>query len=527
MKGIYKFILVLSVAAVATGCIGKFEEYNRHPYQPPTVPVNNLLKTMFEVYASPQQNDCQFNNCMWACYSGHITSPHNWNRGTELFAYFNPRADWNQSTTNTFFTKIYSSHFIIEQSTGGEGVIYAISQLTRIHAMQQVATMQGPLPYSQVKAGETKVAYDDEPTAWAAMFEDLDEVIFILKNAAASGVSMDLQEVDQIYNGDCTKWLKFANTLKLRMAIRISGADPVLAQKKAEEAVADGVMTSIGDSAYDNGNSGQTNNGYKIVHSWGELRANACLVSYMNGYNDPRRAAYFSETTEPGAAGLYVGVRSGTSTPPAQNYNSYSSFRIATAVPEGGKDAGENPQPIMYASEAAFLRAEGALKGWNMGGTAKALYEEGIRLGFDEFKVSGADAYIADNTSTPGDHVDPRNSADSYTNKSEITIAWDESATTEQKLERIITQKWIANLLNPIEGWADFRRTGYPQIFPPVVNASQDGCTLERQMRRLEFPKNEYDGNEANTVAACAYLPGGVDSHNADLWWAKKSNGQY
>lgn len=525
MKGIYKFILLVCVAAWATGCIGKFEEYNRNPYQPPTVPVNNLLKSMFEIYASPQQNDCQFNNCMWACYSGHITSPHNWNRGTEIFAYFNPRDDWNQSTTNTFFTKIYSSYFIIEQSTGGEGIIYAIAQLTRIHAMQQIATMQGPLPYTQVKAGNTKVAYDDEPTAWKAMFEDLDAVIVTLKNAAASGISEDLAEVDQIYNGDCSKWLKFANTLKLRMAIRISGADPAYAQTKAEEAVADGVLTSVSESAYDNTNSGQTNNGYKIVHSWGELRANACLVSYMNGYEDPRRAAYFSEAASY-LGGGYVGVRSGTSTPPAQNYNDYSSFRIATAIPAGGKDAGENPQPIMYASEAAFLRAEGALMGWNMGGTAKSLYEEGIRLGFEEFKVAGADAYMQNNTLTPGDYVDPQHSVDNYTNRSEITIAWNEGATQAQKLEKIITQKWIANLLNPIEGWADFRRTGYPQIFPPVNNASQDGCTNERQMRRLKFPKNEYDGNQENTEAAANFLSGG-DTFNSDLWWALKSNGQY
>ncbi len=524
MKGIYKFILAFCVAAVATGCIGKFEDYNSNPYQPPTVPTNNLLSKMFEVYASPQQNSCQFNNTMWACYSGHVTTPQNWSRGTGVFAYFNPEPGWNQATTNEFFNYIYASHFIIEQSTKGEGVIFAISQLTRIHAMQQIATMQGPLPYTQVKAGETQVPFDDEPTAWKAMFDDLDKVIVTLKNAAASGVSEDLAEVDQIYRGDCSKWLKFANTLKLRMAIRISSADAELAKTKAEEAVADGVMTSVSESAYDNTNSGQTNNGYKIVHDWGELRANACLVSYMNGYKDPRRAAYFSKAAPSlGSSEEYVGVRSGTQNPPSPgNYSQYSSFKMAVEAIGESAHAGANPQAIMYASEAAFLRAEGALKGWNMGGSAKELYETGIRLGFEEFGVSGADAYIADNTSTPGDHDDPLNSADSYVNKSEITIAWDEAATAEQKLEKIITQKWIANLLNPIEGWADFRRTGYPQIFPPVVNASQDGCTLERQMRRLKFPQSEYNGNKENTEAACAFLPGGVDSHNADLWWAKK-----
>lgn len=525
MKGIYKFIILFCVAAGVIGCTAKFEEYNRNPYQPPTVPVNSLLKSMFEIYASPQQNSCQYNNCMWACYSGHMTAPHNWGRGTVLFAYFYPEDGWNQATTNEFFTKIYSSHFIIEDNTNAEGVIYAIAQLTRVHAMQQVATMQGPLPYTQVSAGSTQVPYDDEETAWKAMFEDLDEVIVTLKNAAsAAAVNEDLQEVDQIYNGDLTKWLKFANTLKLRMAIRISSADPAYAQTKAEEAVADGVMTSVSDSAYDTNNSGQTNNGYKIVHSWGELRANACLVSYMNGYQDPRRAAYFSKA-DASLGQEYVGVRSGTSTSPDKGtYDKYSSFKIATEPLNGRRDAGENPQPIMYASEAAFLRAEGALKGWAMSGTAKALYEEGIRLGFEEFNVSGAEAYMSNNTLTPGDHVDPLYTADSYTNKSNITIKWEDSATTEQKLERIITQKWIANLLNPVEGWADFRRTGYPQIFPPVHVHPSSECTVDRQIRRLKFPKSEYDGNEANTVAAAAFLSNGKDSFGTDLWWAKKSN---
>ena len=183
--------------------------------------------------------------------------------------------------------------------------------------------------------------------------------------------------------------------------------------------------------------------------------------------------------------------------------------------------------PIMYASEAWFLRAEGALRGWDMGGTAGELYEEGIRKSFEEFDVAGADEYMADSEKRPGSHTDPKSSMDSYTNQSTVTIAWNEGDTFQTKLERIITQKWIANLLNPLEGWSDFRRTGYPKIFPPVKSASQDGCGLQRQMRRLHFPESEYNGNRANTEAACAFLPGGQDSDNADLWWALKSNGQY
>jgi len=99
---------------------------------------------------------------------------------------------------------------------------------------------------------------------------------------------------NKLYKGDCSKWLKFANTLKLRMAIRISGVEPEYAQTKAQEAVLGGVMESVGDSSYDTTNGGINENGYAIVSGWPEVRANACLVSYMNGYNDPRRPAYFT-----------------------------------------------------------------------------------------------------------------------------------------------------------------------------------------------------------------------------------------
>ena len=527
MKKIYFILPLLAGILSVSGCTGKFEEYNRPPYQPTEFPDNDLLVKMFNVYASPQQNDCQFNNCMWACYSGQITAPYDWGRGTAIFAYFNAEEGWNQVTTNNFYSKIYPNFFELKEKKGAEGLIYSIALLTRVYAMQEIATLQGPLPYTTVKKGDIYVKYDSEQAAWTAMFEDLDFVIYNLKKAAPSGTNADLQQVDCIYRGNCAKWLKFANTLKLRMAIRLSGVAPEFAKLKAEEAVADGVMTSTDDSAYDTTNSGQTNNGYKIVDGWGELKANACLVSYMNGYQDPRRSAYFTEAAED-LGGGYIGVRSGTTNPPVPNtYKGYSTFKIAVEANPGLINAGANPMPIMYASEAAFLRAEGAVRGWNMNGTAKALYEEGIRLSFEEFGVRGADDYMRNSTLTPGDHNDPVVQADSYENQSNITIAWEEGATMAEKLERIITQKWIASLLNPMEGWADFRRTGYPRIFPPVVSASQQGCGLQRQMRRLHFPKSEYDTNAENTKEAAKHLSNGIDSDNTDLWWALKSNGQY
>ena len=252
-----------------------------------------------------------------------------------------------------------------------------------------------------------------------------------------------------------------------------------------------------------------------------EVRANACLVSYMNGYNDPRRPAYFTPQTQT-AAGGYVGVRSGSAEIPEPTvYANYSKLFIATDK--------TLPQPVMYAAEAAFLRAEGALKGWNMGGDAKTFYEKGVRLSFEEFGVSGADDYLADATSIPGNYVDnliAGHTGNNYTNQSSITIKWEDGADDAKKLERVLTQKWIACYPDPMNGWADFRRTGYPRIFPATESMNAD-CNTGRGQRRLRFTRSEYNNNKANVEAAVSMLSNGKDSNGTDLWWAMKENGTY
>ena len=92
----------------------------------------------------------------------------------------------------------------------------------------------------------------------------------------------------------------------------------------------------------------------------------------------------------------------------------------------------------------------------------------------------------------------------------------------KKKLERIITQKWIANFPLGFEGWADYRRTGYPEVFPSVSNLSNGVIDTNRQLRRLPFPLSEKQGNSANVSAAVSML-GGPDTGATDLWWAKKN----
>lgn len=499
-----------------SGCIGKFEQYNKNPYEPSKVSPYAPLSEMFKIYANAQQNACQYNNTMWASFSGHVCETGVWNgRG---FYYYSAPEGFNDGSWGDNFTKVSNNLYQIESMTEGTGVAYALAVLTRVYSASVLLSLYGPIPYTQAERGATKIAYDNEETAWHAAFDDLDEVITLL--GLATGVDPDLRDSDQFYNGDCSRWLKFANTLKLRMAIRISGKDPDYARLKAEEVVASGVMETVDDSCWDWTNSGNPN-GYKVVGGWGEVRANACITSVMNGYNDPRRPKYFTEQSMiPG--GGYVGVRHGSPISQAYHNTCGNYSNLQSAIDETA------PTVVMYAAEAAFLRAEGALKGWNMGDTAEELYKKGVRLSFDEFKVEGADAYLSDNTSIPAEYVDNLQPAAGSTSNnheamSDITIKW---ADDGRELERILTQKWIALFLDPLNGWSDFRRTGYPAIFQSA-RSDDSSCDVTRGQRRLRFPQSEYQNNPDNVNAAVSMLSNGQDTNGTDLWWALKSNGKY
>ena len=157
-----------------------------------------------------------------------------------------------------------------------------------------------------------------------------------------------------------------------------------------------------------------------------------------------------------------------------------------------------------------------------MGGTAKNFYEQGVKLSFDQWGVSGADSYLADDTHTPDKYTDPAGINNYTGSTSTITIAWDNAANFESCLERIITQKWIANFPLGQEAWAEIRRTGYPKLMPVVVNNSGGTVSTLRGPRRLAYPQEERLNNQINYQQAVSSLLGGADNMGTELWWAEK-----
>jgi hypothetical protein len=236
----------------------------------------------------------------------------------------------------------------------------------------------------------------------------------------------------------------------------------------------------------------------------------------MNGYNDPRREKYFTLSTFPAHTTEYIGMRSGIIV-------SNKAEIVPCSAPMVDV---KTPIQWMTAAEVAFLKAEGALRGWNMGGNdVETFYTQGVTLSFEQWGVSGVDAYLDDDARQPVAYTAPVTTygtrAD-FNAQSGITIMWDNAATEEQKLERIITQKWIAIYPLSTEAWSEFRRTGYPKLAPVVDNNSGGTVPAGQFVKRLTFTDYEYQRNTANVMSAIGLL-GGPDNQGTKLWWDKKN----
>ena len=505
------------MASVLAGCTGKFEEYNKSPFEPSEQEMGaSLLGTyimnMQQMLVQGQQNNSQMIDQMIGSeYGGYTCCINPWN-GTNFYTY-NPQANWLGYTFDTMMPQIFTNYFSVKRLTEGEGPVYAWAQILKVYGAYLLNGIYGPIAYTKVDGENMAVEYDSEEVLFNALFEDLDEGINVLSAVVLNGESLDtFKEFDYVYAGSASKWVKFANTLKLRMAMRISNAAPELARQKAEEAVSSalGVMTVAADAAWSTYNDGQ-NPYYRAESSWNDLRLSANVGSYLGGYADPRLSVYANPAEYTEDAGV-VGVRSGVD----QTQYTHSTYQYYSKTNIGAGD----PLLVMPASEAYFLRAEGVLKGWNMGGTAKELYEQGVKTSMDERGVSLGD-YLS-SEAVPADYVDLA-FGDDIAAVSAVTPKYDEAAGTEENLERILVQKWIASFPNGWERWGDFRRTGYPKMFPVVDNKNSDGVTSEKGMRRVPYSEKEYQTNNANVRAAVDNFLGGVDAGTTDLWWAKKN----
>jgi hypothetical protein len=388
--------------------------------------------------------------------------------------------------------------------------IFALANIWKVQMFLPRTDYWGPIPYSQVGNGLKQVDYDAQDVIYKDFLTLLTKAVVDL--APYKGKNL-LGNNDQIYGGNVDNWILFANSLRLRIAMRMSGVEPALAKTNAEAAVAGGVAETNAHDAFLKVTAISLNT-LNQATPWNEFRMSAAMESVLKGYVDPRMPKFFSPV--PGTTNTFKGLRNGYSQVELAN-----PLNLGTATSNVSEmflpaNQGTTPIGVLMASEAWFLRAEGALKGWNMGsGSAKEFYEKGINASMRQWGITDA-AAIASYTasvSTPIPLADAVNSPA----LTDIPVAW--SSDASKQLEQVITQKWLALWPNGLEAWAEYRRTGYPKLYPRINSESlvvpKDGV-----VRRTPYVVGESQTNPKGLATGISKL-GGPDNEATRLWWNK------
>ena len=460
------------------------------------------------------------------CWSGYFGQNNNWG-GPNNLNYF-LKDGWVASS----YTESYSTVVPLWQDLKGKTEtqfpeVFALAQILKISAWHKATDMFGPIPYKEAGKGLITVPYDSQEEVYKAMFKELSDAIEVLTKYADNGNSKLLPNADAVYAGDVHKWVVYANSLMLRLAMRVYYADAALSKKYALQAVnhSYGVMKTKDDEAkMERGASLEFKNNLDVlINQYNECRMGSSMLAYLGGYQDPRLPKYFNTSTVSqavtvGTYGKYSGV------PTGHDVSSNDAFRDSSRP----AITSTTPTYWMRASEVYFLLAEAALHGFAVGGTAESLYEKGIEMSFKENGIASSE--VADYMSSglkpsaysfhltnPGVNVD-------VPAVTQATTEW--SGTDEEKLEKIMIQKWIALYPNGQEAWSEYRRTGYPKLHSTITNYSNGEVDSEVGIRRMRFPTNKSTSAEdiANLESARKLLRGGLDKAGTRLWWDNKNH---
>ena len=464
-------------------------------------------------------------------YSGYIAATLG---STNHNGQYNFQEQWVNATFDYAYTGIMapwqSIHKIATEQELPE--VDALATIVKVEGMHRIADTFGPIPY--VNYGSSSL-YDALDLVYNKFFEELDNAIEVLSNYVNGNVDAKLMsDYDCVYGGDVEKWVKFANTLRLRLALRVSNVDPALAQTQAKAALTDpaGLMQSQDDNMKQTPKrqyiAGGNENIYALLFSW---TGNAVLSKEMerayknqalkegaaadavtfnenseNCYLDPRcevlwfrPTPFDSLTTSPlpteNLKKDFNGVMNGETNVGGSYLNRYSANRCILSSDAMNKDYWWNlAREIVWMgyAESLFLKAEAALR-WPslVDETAEALYLKGIKASMDYYEIDAdkANEYIS--------HLDG--------------VKAFAGSSKEEQLEQIITQKWIAVFPNGNEGWAEVRRTDYPRYLLAPVNGNNSNGEVAsgKLIKRINYPNSE--SRNPNK-------PGNVNQ-GSRVWW--------
>ncbi len=431
--GIIKLFILTSITAVLiNGCTKDFTKINVNPNQATVVPASNILGRGILSSAGilfAERLDIFYTGS----YAGQTAAI-----GLGDYEY---RIDIN----NNMWSGMYAAMTFLVDAAGnakkdGNDNLYAVALTVKAYDAQKTTDMWGSIPYSEAfhyqDSSILYPKYDDQATVYNAILSELKEASNIFKAGGTGKIGVG----DLIFKGDVSKWRKFCNSLRLRVAIRMSMVDPVTAKSVISEILGDPtsypVMTSNADNAYlwFPGVSPDNEYWYNRLGTTGtyndQYRMNDVLISALKDNNDPRLPVYARLDNNGGYNGYNFGPDQLSN--PANNGNNVSGIGARFANNPAGFS------PFMNCSEVSFIEAEAYERGL-ASGDAKAVYENAITLSCTE---NGIDApSIAIFMAQP-------------------EVAWDGGTTSN--IDKIYLQKWISLFKQSEEAWSEARRTDIP-----------------------------------------------------------------
>ena len=472
MKKIYLIILV--IGSVLYGCTDKFEDYNTDKKNPVEVSGESLFSNA-QKELSDQVNSTNVNQNIWKLWAQYWTETTYTDESNYNILSRNIPQNVFRYYYRTTLMDLHRADSLINAAGaafGEDEAVYKnklyIIDILEVYSYQRLVDIFGMVPYTDALDIDNHIypKYDTGDFIYADLLNRIDEDIAGLDPSQGSFGSADIY-----YGGDVAEWLKFANTLKVKLGISIADYDDAMA-KTAVESAADGGFTSNADDCLMTYLQASPNYSplYADLVASGRhdfVPANT-IVDIMNDLEDPRRGAYFTPLNGAYLGGTYAASNS---------YTSYS--HIADAI-----HAPDFKGILMTYSELQFYLAEAAARGYNVPGTAEEYYNEGIRASFEFWGTPAADTYLA---------------------KPEVAYA---AGDWKQKIG---TQSWLASYTRGLVGYTSWRRLDYPILNPP------EDMDYDEIPVRFTFPVNEQTLNKDNRDAAAEAIGG--DELTTKVFW--------
>ncbi len=372
----------------------------------------------------------------------------------------------------------------------------AVAKIMKSYYFWTVTDRWGDVPYSEALQGAANQnpAYDKQSDIYAGMLKDLTDAVAGFDGGFPA-------QGDFIYGGNQAKWKKLANTLRMQIALRMVKVAPTLAATEFAAAYDDpnGFITSNSDNFVIDYAGGSFKNPYFVIYDGRtDYAFSKTIGDIMTNMADNRKAAFKS----PGSDFPYGLVRAD-----AINFGTgYGKFLSADFLKEDADVV------IVSAATSLLAAAEGVERGWATGNAA-SLYNQAITESFAQWGVSGAAAYIASaqanySTGTGGGAAIGANAYNSIVGADAITST---------PLERIALQRYLAHYPDGVQGWSEWRRTGFPHL-TPTTYATNSGAGSAIPRRYTYFTTTDYGLNPAQVAIAVSRLNGG-DKMNSRMWW--------